>query len=526
MTELPHSAGILPAGLTTADFARALADFAAAIGEEHTHTDAETLAEYGDPYRPAGTGTRASAVLLPGSVAEVQAVVRLANRYRIPLWTVSQGRNFGYGGGSPRVPGSVIVSLRRMDRVLEVNEDLAYAVVEPGVSFEKLYETLRAGNHRLTVSVPDIGWGSIIGNTLDHGYGFTWYGDHAERACGMEVVLPDGDLLRTGMGALTGGHAWHVHRRGFGPAAESLFMQSNFGIVTRMGVWLMPTPECYAPCFLKVPADSDLERLVGIVRGLLLDRTIQNIPLLADGLMLASAVARRDRWWPGPGPVPDDVITRILDELGLGRWNVRFALYGSEHIVDAQLSTIREAVSGIPGAELIAAEHSGDAAPADIPVPDHVQAGIPNREMLGALNWRGGRAGNLNFSPVAPLSGTHIRRLIDLLRPVMHDAGFDCLSAVMLTPRSGIAIFGLVYDSDDHDQVERAFAACREMVETAGRHGYGEYRSHLDVMDHVSGRFDFNDHAQRRFNQKIKDALDPHGILSPGKQGIWPGRTP
>ena len=87
----------------------------------------------------------------------------------MPLWTHGQGRNNGYGGPAPRVSGSVIVSLRNMNRVLEINEELGYAVVEPGVRWFDLYEAIQAGGHKLSVSIPDLGWGSVVGNTLDHG---------------------------------------------------------------------------------------------------------------------------------------------------------------------------------------------------------------------------------------------------------------------------------------------------------------------------------------------------------------------
>lgn len=77
-----------------------------------------------------------SAVVAPRNVAEVQAIVRLCNEFEIPLWPFSIGRNVGYGGAAPRVPGSIGLDMgRNMGKILEVNVDGAYAFVEPGVTF-------------------------------------------------------------------------------------------------------------------------------------------------------------------------------------------------------------------------------------------------------------------------------------------------------------------------------------------------------------------------------------------------------
>ena len=70
----------------------------------------------------------------------------------------------------------MIVSLRNMNRVLEINEELGYAVVEPGVRWFDLYEAIQAGGHRLMLSIADLGWGSVVGNTLDHGVTYMPYG--------------------------------------------------------------------------------------------------------------------------------------------------------------------------------------------------------------------------------------------------------------------------------------------------------------------------------------------------------------
>jgi 4-cresol dehydrogenase (hydroxylating) len=120
----------------------------------------------------------------------------------VPLWTHGTGANNGYGGPAPRVRGSVIVSLRNMNRVLEINEECAYAVVEPGVRWLDLYEAIQAGGHKLMLSLADLGWGSVIGNTLDHGATYLPYGLDMGMQRGMEVVLTNGDVMRTGMDAL------------------------------------------------------------------------------------------------------------------------------------------------------------------------------------------------------------------------------------------------------------------------------------------------------------------------------------
>ena len=107
-----------------------------------------------------------------------------------------------YGGSSSVVKGCVILDLHRMNQIVEVNEEYAYAIVEPGVSFFDLYEEIQRRGLNLWPSVPAIAWGSVLGNTMDRGFGYTPNGEHSQSQCGMEVVLPDGEVLRTGMGAM------------------------------------------------------------------------------------------------------------------------------------------------------------------------------------------------------------------------------------------------------------------------------------------------------------------------------------
>ncbi len=500
--------------------------FTAALGADKVFTDEETLREFRDPFQPPQSDAyAASAVLMPETVEEIRALLAVANEHGVPLWTHGQGRNNGYGGGAPVVTGSVVVSLRNMNRVLEINEELGYAVVEPGVRWFDLYEAVQAGGHKLTVSIPDLGWGSVVGNTLDHGMSYMPYGVDQSAQCGMEVVLADGTVMRTGMGAMEGNKAWHCYKRGLGPTPDQLFMQSNFGIVTKMGYWLMPEPEVYMPLWLKVPKDDDLAPLMDTLRILMLDDTIRMVPQIGNVVGAASVMSKRTDWWDGDGPIPEETLQRMADELGCGRWTMRFALYGDEAVVDHRFAKIKAAFEGaIDGAVVWGSKH-GPEAWASLENPhEQVQAGVPNLGINAMTAWYGGEeGGHVGFSPVAPLTGRDALAVRDLMRSMIEEAGLDYFAGIVpINGRSFAHVTLILFDLKDAEQAGRAYALSRRLVVEAGKRGYGEYRAHIDFMDLAAEQYAFGDHAQRRFNERIKDALDPNGILSPGKSGIWP----
>jgi len=504
----------------------ALDAFRSALGEAAVITDEEELRAFRDPFAHASWDDyTASAVVTPETVEQVQAVVRIANEHGVPLWTFGQGRNNGYGGPAPRVKGSVLVNLRNMNRVLEIDDECAYAVVEPGVRWFDLYDAIQAGGHKLWLSIADLGWGSVIGNTLDHGVTYLPYGADMAAPCGMEVVLANGEVMRTGMGAMPGNRSWHVYKRGLGPTPDQLFMQSNFGIVTKMGIWLMPQPACYMPCWVRVWNDDDLGPLVDTLRSLLLDRTLEGVPSFYNTLALASVLSSRSQWYEGSDPIPDAVIDRIGRELELGRWIMRFALYGDEAVVDYRFAKVKEAFERIPGAEVWGAKHDpNEVAKLEHPA-DLIQAGVPNLKWNTMTGWYGGEeGGHIGFSPVARLTAEDALPLRDLLRGTIEKkAGLDYIvGGLAINARSFIHITMVIFDTKDEAQARRAYDTSKLLVTEAAKQGYGEYRAHLDFMDLASDQYSFNDHAYRRFCETIKDAVDPNGILSPGKQGIWP----
>lgn len=121
-------------------------------------------------------------------------------------------RPYRYGGSSAVVRGNVVLDLHRMKKIVEINEEYCYAIVEPGVTFFDLYDEVKRRGLKLWPSAPALGWGSIVGNALERGFGYTPEGEHAQMQCGMEVVLSNGDLLRTGMGSMEENKCWPLFK--------------------------------------------------------------------------------------------------------------------------------------------------------------------------------------------------------------------------------------------------------------------------------------------------------------------------
>jgi 4-cresol dehydrogenase (hydroxylating) flavoprotein subunit len=516
---------IAPAGVSITRVESALDAIRAEIGADHVLTG-ESALEFRDPYwHKDWPDYDASAVIQPGSVEEVQAVLRIANERGVPIWTNSTGRNNGLGGGSPRVKGTIVMNLRRMNRVLEINEELGYAVVEPGVTWSDLYEAIEAGGHRLMVSCTDLGWGSVIGNSLEHGTTYLPTGQDFMAPCGMEVVLADGELLRTGMGAIPGNKSWHLYKRGLGPTLDQLFMQSNFGVVVRMGVWLMPKPEVFAPFWAQVPRETDLVPFVVTLRRLRLDRTIEGVPCMYNTVIFAALMNERSRWFAGDGPTPEAVIDQIAGDLGIGRWLVHGALWEDNAVADHKIEKITAAIQQIPGAKVRFSKHDPKDAPNLPEFPDRVLGGVPNLEWLNFLRWYGTEAGaHTGTGLIAPLKGDDAYRLHVLVRNIIErDFGLDCFaSPIIISARSYVHVFGVMFDVLNEADATRSYQAARKVLIEAGKAGFGEYRAHLHLMDLAADQYSFNNHSYRRFVETIKDAVDPNGILSPGKQSIWP----
>jgi 4-cresol dehydrogenase (hydroxylating) len=522
----------------------ALRAFERVVGSQWVFTKAEQVALYRDYYSPfwgEPEERKCSAAVAPASVEEVQAIARIANEYGVPLYPISTGRNLGYGGSAPALSGSVVLDLKRMNRILEVDERNAFALVEPGVSYIDLRNYIHSHGLKLWLDAPEPGWGSPIGNSLDHGSGFTRvdFRNHFEAHCGMEVVLANGDLVRTGMGAMPGAISWQHYKYAVGPSLDGLFLQSNFGIVTKMGFWLMPEPEAMLAGEIHVPRYRDIVPLVDSVTRLENGRVFNGLPEFGSpllGVKIGQGPSDGPPMHPdvqaqlAPGGDPDVAkLEAIGARLGQSYWACRLTFYGPQEVIDAQWRAVQRACAGIPGVWF------KDGVRRRFPLSDEEleQLHIIELTAVGQATMRGfdigplsgqGAVGHIFVSATTPRTGEAVLEANEVFRAAAKQLGLT--PQPIYWPTSYVErcfrfVHGLPVTRDPAAN-QKMRTQARALIKIAAEHGWGECRSSPAFYDDVMASYSFNDHAYRRICETLKDAIDPKGILSAGRYGIWP----
>lgn len=487
------------------DVSRFLSAAAGVIGREHVIGDPAELAPFARQMMPIPEEAHApGGAVAPKTVEEVQALLRLAREHKVPLWPTSTGRNFGYGTSGTATPGQVVLELRRMNRILDIDPVLCTALVEPGVTYQMLADRIAAEKLPLWLDFPAPGpLVGPIGNTLERGGGTTPYGDHFANSCGYEVVLADGTVLRTGMGGVKNTTSWQSYRYGYGPFLDGIFTQSNYGVVTKMGLWLMPAPPAFRTGMAVWDRPEAVGTIIDTLRPLRFDGTIGNFGTLADSTLILASTMKRAELYSGPGSIPLDVSLTAARAKGLGAWMYLFSVYGRPDRVASDWAVVKQAVEG-SGGRLVP------------DVPDPMQVGTLSLQTFALLNFVPG-GGLAWFSPIAPMRGADVARQMALAREIMGRHGVDFMTGMTLNGREGLNVMPMLFDRTDDDAVRRNKACFDALITGFGDAGYGLYRTGLGFMDQVAETFG---QAQMDVNRRLKRALDPDGIIAPGKSGI------
>jgi 4-cresol dehydrogenase (hydroxylating) len=518
--------------------------FEAIVGSHWARFDEKTREQYGR-----STGVRSAlpaGVLFPQCTKEVVEIIKAANEIRIPIHPISRGKNWGYGDACAPCEGQLIVDLGRMNAICELDRERAYVVVEPGVTQGQLAEFLAARGTRLWMDSTGAGpEASLIGNILERGFGHTRYGDHFQSCCGLEVVLADGTIFQTGFGHFGNAKANLVFKYGVGPVLDGLFTQSNLGVVTRAGIYLMPEPEEFCAFFFRAHHDTDLEPLIKRLAALKLQGVLQSAVHIGNELRV---IAGRMRYpWDrteGRIPLPDEIRAELRREHGLGVWNGAGSIAGPKEFVSAMAARLKRELEPfspifVSNGRMVRLQWLerflrtvGVASAMQFRIEVaaalfHTLKGIPTSAAIPSTWWRvrhiknpksmdplDNDAGLLWISPALAADAKQARELLELMKPVYSKHGFDTLvTFTLVAERAMVCVSNIAFDRSDLEESERAQSCHDELLDLLVSRGYIPYRAGPASFKYLAS----DSSPFWRVASRIKEALDPNGIISPGR---------
>ncbi|MBI4686730.1 MAG: FAD-binding oxidoreductase [Nitrospirae bacterium] len=523
----------------------AISEWEAVLGQKNVLYDDASINRYSRSTLP--QGTTPAAILRPGSVEDIQSILKTATKYSINIYPISRGKNWGYGDACAVGDGQAIIDLGRMNRIVEIDPVLAYAVIEPGVTQLQLHKYLKENKIPLWFDCTGAGpEASVFGNTLERGFGHTPYGDHLLNTCGMEVVLSDGRVLKTGFGHYSNAKAANVFRWGIGPYLDGLFTQSNFGIVTKLGIWLMPEPRCFNAFFFSVPEEKDIFSVVEALRPLRLQGTVRSLVHIANDLRVISSFQHYP--WEltnGATPLPEELRKKLRRRGNFGAWNVTGALYGSKGQVASARNEISNAlrslakVKFINDTKLTIAKKIGDFCQflgiagefvgmlRSLESVYNLLKGVPTEAFFHGTLWRtkeinttvssdplDNNAGLMWLSPVLPMTGAAALELNDIVTPIFKEYDFEPLITItLITERAMACVMTISYNRQDPIETEKATLCYDKLFDAIMKAGYIPYRIGIQSMNKLAkGSSVFWDVVD-----EIKRTLDQHQIIAKGR---------
>ncbi|MEQ1758654.1 MAG: FAD-linked oxidase C-terminal domain-containing protein [Vicinamibacterales bacterium] len=454
-------------------FASLVAPLSAIVGAAHVRIDDGARSAYG--VDAMGKGSPADIVVFPADTAQIAAIASLCHRDRVPL--VVRGAGTGYSGGAVPTRGGVVLSMERLNRILEIDPDNLLVVVEPHVITGDLQRAVEAVGLFYPPDPASLETCSIGGNVAECAGGprAFKYGTTKRYVLALEAVLPTGEVIHTGSKAVKNVVGYDLTQLLVGS-------EGTLAIITRITLRLIPLPPATATALAMF---GSIRGAVDAVSALITARVVPVALELIDRDSL-EAVQRHT----GERLVPDDVQAVLIVETDgspegaaeeMARTIDACRSAGASNVSRAATAAERDRIWGLRRAVSLALKATGLArVNHDVVVPR-------------------GRVPQL-FAVVADLKRAYGLRL----------ASFGHAG-------DGNIHVNIMFDGASADERARAVAAERTLFERvvalegsiSGEHGIG-----FAKKAHIGLELSADEIALMR---RLKAAFDPHGILNPGK---------
>lgn len=442
------------------------------VGEDSASNHEEELYIYS---RDSGAQQprKADYVVMPKTVEEVQQIVKLANEEKIPITPMGGGLTLD----SLAVPikGGIVLDMKRMDRIIEVNEKSRYAIVEAGVSQGALQSYLKRNYPYLQHSTPDAPpIATIVGNVLIQGHGHlsVAYGINSQMVNGMEVVLPTGEVCKLGSCSIS--PYWFA--RDPLPDLMGLFFGwfGTTGIITKVSLQLFPKPKFRD--LLTFTSDD-----FGLIPDFIFDITQLN---LTENLFISS-----QEWPPWASGVLYIPIITAQDEQ-------EFKLK-----IELHKNLARKYEGKIT---LVEGRHAERMRESRLPVPPFIIASAADVKQGGGFQYTGG------ILPIEKVPEATVREV-----EIAHKYGQPYLLGHQLLTSGHSIMFGVGWclnraDEEDTEKVRKALDESNKLILDLGG---VLWKAELPAQKLMMQRMDPN---TVKLMKRVKKTLDPNGIMNPG----------
>ena len=456
---------------------------------------------------------KALAVLRPETADLVAPILKLAASTQLPLHPIARGRNWGLGSRLPTCDG-LVLDLSALDRILELDMNNGTVRVEPGVTFAALQERLK--QEGLAYHLPAFGGptdASVLANALERGEGIGAYGDRFGLMWDFDVALTTGERLRTGHSRTGAQSTANIHARPAGPLLEGLFSQSNFGIVLSATMALQPTMPYAAAIMAEIGTNEALEAAVPVLRRLITSGMIapQSLVLWDSAKRASSLVGRyasdADALLSGPKQWGASALI-FAPHPELMKW--------TEQVVWSEFSSISSDV------------HMQSDRDEEGKRQETIMTGFSDGNNVMSAYWgkkdRPERPGDLDLDrcgfvwscPIVPFEAKAIARIDEILSQASQSEKiFAALGMQAISSRALHCFVSLAWDRDEAGADEEAMRAYEQISKNLADQGFSPYRVGLLDAANLSDASE----PWKAVSSRLKDALDPAGILSPGRIG-------
>ncbi len=507
------------------------------VGAGNTVTDEESLAlvraNIGDFKR------KIPALVRPANVCELREIMRIANDAGTKVYPISKGKNWGLGSKNPVTDGCVVLDLGRMDKIRALDTVHGYAIVEPGVTQVQLYDKLK-GTGFIFDATGSAQSTSILGNALDRGVGY--HKSRADEITGLEVVLANGDVFKTGFGHFDGARADHLYRHGVGPDLTGLFLQSNLGIVTALGIQLIPEREKHVAVKIGIEDELDFGEFVDRLARLRRMEVIETAFHLAnkDRGLISIAPAIYDYLRSKANLNHEEAMQGVksaVRRIGLSAWSAIGGVMGTKGEVDEKVYAIRREMSGFADVKVLDERkirllglmpgHSAKVIAYALNELYGLTRGVPTNVALGSVYWPVSQSeeaqngdpdhsdcGLLYCLPMIPAAGIDAAEVIRTTREVCGSLGFVPYVTMNFASAGALeCVINIAYRKNESQRATSARACIDLLQDKLVSEGYYPYRVDIDRMPKLIESSD----QFWRVVKSLKDTLDPKGIIAPGR---------